>query len=158
MLLSLLALTAAAQSWVGPGCGQIVFSRTGALARTSELVCVGRDPEGPQGHYLLRRTSTDESRAPTVSWVRTVNCPAAMARLETFERLPLPRPDLNGYGDELQEIVVDGASYRLTTHALYGGSGADLDVTSNIGTPLALWIDDTLAALRPCWRRLPNAD
>jgi len=155
MLFPLIALAAGLQLDAPQECGRTTFSRALALTRTSETVCVGRDPDGRAGDYLLRRVATDAHRHATTTWVRTRNCPAALTRIQELEDLAMPRPDLPGFGQEVQEITLDGAGYRLTTSALYGGTLSQIAVESNVGTPLANWIDQALTALRPCWRGNP---
>jgi hypothetical protein len=72
-----------------------------------------------------------------------------------MEQLPMPVPDLPWFGNEPQEMTLDGAGYRLSTRALYSGKMSEVVVQSNVDTPLARWIDQTLAALAPCWRGMP---
>jgi len=130
-------------------CHNMAFSRTLALARTRQAVCLERSRE--PGQWTLRRTATDRSGAETVTYTDTRACPAALQELQAVESLELPRPDLRGFGKELQVITLDGAGYSLTTAALYGGDAGEIKVQSNVGTPLARWIDKALKALEPCW-------
>ncbi len=148
----LLAALAAAQPVMD--CDTISFSRSPALRRSSEQVGICNDPDSTPTarHHLFRRTTTNPER---ITYASTRTCPAARAQLEALERLELPVPDVPGLGNDLQVITMDGAGYRLRANALYGQHGADIAVGSNIGTPLARWIDATLAALAPCWRDRP---
>ncbi len=153
MFLALIASIAASQGPIAPGCA-LTFGRVLVLAGRSVTVCVRRDPEG-EG-YMLRRTLSQGPSQPNTSWALTRNCPSAVPHLTGIESLPLPKPDLSGFGQEAQTIVLDGALYQLSAPALYGGEGGEIHVSSNIGTPLAEWIDSILAALDPCWRSGPD--
>ena len=148
----LLAAFAAAQPVVD--CDVITFSRSPALRRAYEEVGICNDPTSTptERHYWFRRTTTNPER---ISYASTRTCPAARAQLGALEALTLPAPDVPGLGNDLQVITLDGAGYRLRAMGLYGQHGADITVGSNIGTPLARWIDGTLAALAPCWWERP---
>jgi hypothetical protein len=154
MLLLFLTASAASTS-TPPDCGLISFSRQPALARTSEEVCIARYNDGQGVNYRLRQVSTDRLRRVTVAWATTKACPAVLPYLEAMEQLPMPVPDLPWFGNEPQEMTLDGAGYRLSTRALYSGKMSEVVVQSNVDTPLARWIDQTLAALAPCWRGMP---
>ena len=130
------------------------FSRAPALDRTSETVCV-RDDRSRHGQYLVHRTVRDRGGSAAVSWASTRDCPTARDRLQDMEDLALPTPNVPGVGRELETITMDGIVYRLETLGLYGGASANIVLISNVGTPLARWIDATFAALAPCWRDSP---
>jgi hypothetical protein len=140
------ALAAPAQ----PDCRDVSFSKALALARTRQMTCVERNRE--LNVWSLRRTVTDRRGASPATYTDTSACPAVLPILQAVESLELPRPNLHGFGDELEVITMDGAEYTLTTSAPYGGNDSDLTVRSNVGTPLARWIDAALTALEPCWR------
>ena len=145
---TLIVAAIVAPAWLD--CHNMAFSRALALARTRQAVCVERSRE--PGQWSLRRTATDRSGAESVTYTDTRACPAALQVLQAVENLELPRPDLPGFGKELEVITLDGAGYSLTTAALYGGDAGEIKVQSNVGTPLARWIDGALNALEPCWR------
>ena len=133
-----------------PGCRLISFSRSPALARTSEEVCVRR--AGKPGEFSLRRTSTNARGVVSDSLTSTGACPGVLKQLQALEELGLPQVDLPAFGNQVEVITLDGVGYQLTAPALYGGDMSSIVVQSNIGTPLARWIDETFRALAPCWR------
>jgi hypothetical protein len=137
-------------------CGTLRFSVSPAMAGGSQQVGVCRDRNGRPGEVLLQRTTTRRGGSAVISYASTRSCPAARRQLEALEDLPLPHPDVPGIGDETRIMTLDGASYRLEGEALYGPNSAEMRVESNVGTPLAHWIDATLAALMPCWRDRPE--
>jgi hypothetical protein len=63
--------------------------------------------------------------------------------------LPAPAPYGIGKGSY---IVLDGIEYRLKAPASYAGAPGTVEITSNIGTPLANWVEASLVALEPCWK------
>ncbi len=147
MLLTSLAVAAVLANT--PVCHSISFSRHAALARTSEEVCVRR--AGKAGEYALRRTSTNARGVSVDTSTSTGKCPQVLARLQALEELSLPQIDLPAFGKEVEMFTLDGAGYQLIAPALYDGAMSNLMVRSNVGTPLARWIDQTLTALAPCW-------
>ncbi len=143
-------LVAASLAPATADCRIIAFSRSRALARSKQEICIGRG--GVAGQFVLRRSSTDRSGAVSVAFTNTSDCPGVLPLLGEIEQLVLPHPDLPGFGKELEFVTMDGAGYSLTAPALYGGAMSQLVVQSNVNTPLARWIDRTLKALEPCWR------
>jgi len=62
------------------------------------------------------------------------------------------------YGDELV-ITADGVAYTLEAPAQYGNIlGSHIRFNSNIGTPLAAWVDESFRKLEPCWSKEPPSD
>nr|WP_314444053.1 hypothetical protein [uncultured Sphingomonas sp.] len=57
-----------------------------------------------------------------------------------------------GFGREVEFVTLDGAGYTLKSTGVYDGANSNLEVESNVNTPLAKWIDTALATLQPCWR------
>lgn len=93
--------------------------------------------------------------AARIDWAAGPDCPALPAAVARMEELPPPRIDAPLVGREPADITVvaDGASYFLwSSFARYsGGAPGELEVRTVEGTPAAAWIDETLAALEPCW-------
>ena len=146
----ILALLLAANSplppQLGPAWGE--FSRSPALQRTRttvEIGTLGSDRRGGPLQYWLRRTVV-ERWVETVSWTDTRRCAAVRPALRAMAELAPPRFAPPGMGPA-GPIVMDGVGYRLRAPSQYGGIAID----SNVGTPLAQWVDSTLGALRSCW-------
>ncbi len=148
----LMSLAVSATLANGPDCKLISFSKHRLLRRTSEQVCVTK---GKFGEFLLHRTLANAGGVASVTWTSTNNCRGALPQLQALEKLELPQVDLPGFGKDLEVLVLDGADYRLRSPALYSGDRSDLIVRSNVDTPLARWVDQTLAVLAPCWGAKP---
>lgn len=65
-----------------------------------------------------------------------------------------PKIDVLGLGAQSRAIpAADGADYQLwSAWAHYQDTHTgSITMTSNIGSPMAEWVDRTLRALEPCW-------
>jgi hypothetical protein len=60
------------------------------------------------------------------------------------------------------KIVIqgDGVGYTFRSNATYEGMTGDdhIQFTSNVGTTLARWADESLRKLEPCWSKGPPTD
>ena len=134
-----------------PAAGWAEFSKSPALRRVSERVQIGTlGSVRGQLHYWLRRTVTEADRK-TVTWTDSRTCAAVRPMLSSMQDLSTPRPAPYGF-DDGGEITLDGVGYMLRTPARYGSGAADLTLRSNVNTPLARWVEQSLAALAPCWK------
>lgn len=108
--------------------------------------------------YLFRRSVTSRENGGTLySYTSTSACPAALRPLRQFARLRMPRPHLPAFGREEGITVMDGAQYVLRGHAMHAnGEIRDFEIESNVGTPLAQWVDSMVAALQRCWTPAPR--
>jgi hypothetical protein len=114
----------------------------------------GRDRTGQ--YWFRRKVTSSETGAITYSYTSTAACPAALHPLERLEQLPMPQPDVINFGRELGIVVTDGAQYELSGRAIHADSQVgEYSIESNVGTPLAHWVDSMLVALRPCWSSSP---
>jgi len=136
------------------------FSRAPALRHTSEEVAVARDGrEGATSHFRLRLTVRRPGRPDAVRWTDTRSCAAARDAITAFAAVPLPHPDPPAMIDRDLVITADGIGYAVTVPVGYGGGSLAEPATfrSNVGTPLARWVDGALAGLRGCWPDAPTA-
>lgn len=150
MFLAFAAAQAAIPVELGPAWGEI--SRRPALRRIAEKVeigTLGRDPSTKRLRYWLRYTRT-ENGAQTLHWIDSANCSAVQVMLEAVQELTAPKPSPPGMADMIS-ITMDGIGYSLRIPATFGSRNANMTLTSNIGTPLASWVDDSLRRLEPCW-------
>lgn len=129
-----------------------------ALSRRSRRIdVVARSVPDHGIRFLFRRTGSDNTPD---DWATGETCPAAIDRLEALARVALPAPEIPGVGPRPTRIIVDGATYTVDVHAVHpDGQGGDLRVTSNVGSPIARWVDALALALEPCWQpvRPPGA-
>jgi hypothetical protein len=74
-----------------------------------------------------------------------------LVSLRSLRDLPMPRPNVPLLDEGPVIVTADGTGYSLTIPVAYPGAiPQDLTLTSNIGTPLAAWVEDALAALDSC--------
>ena len=133
----------------------LTFGREPSFDPRREAVEIGVLRTGATSEFWLKRTVI-QRKAKTVSWTDTVRCPAARLTLKEVRNLPMPRVSVAGLDNDEIIVTGDGTLYRLTGYAEYPGKGADdFEIRSNNGTPLALWVDESLRALQPCWSKEP---
>lgn len=155
MPISLIALAALFQPTPVVDCAMLRFSVAPALGGTFWQVSVCPDPEAGPGEFLFRATSRRRGEQPTLRYATTRTCPASRRQLQALEELELPHPDLPSLGNDTQVLTLDGAGYVLEGSGRYGEDGAEIRIESNVMTPLADWVQETLEALAPCWRERP---
>ncbi len=129
------------------------FVRRPALARRpSESVDIathGGTPDHPD--YLLRLTTRALGDVPVIRWLDSRTCPAVRDSLAKLSALTAPRLAPPGFAPRPTMMMMDGVDYSLTVPAEDRSGASRLTWTSNVGTPLAAWVDATLAALVACW-------
>lgn len=137
------------------------FSRSPLLGHASEIVdvTIDYDRRTHASTYALRLTRKRFSQAGEVLWADSRTCPAVRRVLTSMQTLALPSITVPGLDRYPGNIVIDGVAYSLRAPALFVGRGGGQAVfTSNVGTPLATWVDRSLAALGPCWSALAPSD
>jgi hypothetical protein len=126
------------------------FSRKPALRLTKTTVEVGTlgyDRSRKRLDFWLRRTvTTGVDAKEQVSWTDTRTCARARPTLASIREIPVPRFAPVG-STEGAPVVLDGVGYRLRTYSDHG----TLTAETNVGTPLASWIDGALKGLEGCW-------
>lgn len=131
------------------------FSRAPALKGTSETVdvaIIAMPPRSNVAVYAMRITRRRFQQADTTGWADSRSCPAMLPALKAMRALAVPHPTVPGMEQRPGSIMVDGIGYRLWTQARFDGGGEGrLDFDSNVGTPLAAWVDKSLDAVSRCW-------
>jgi hypothetical protein len=138
----------------------VVFSRIDAWGEEWTVLSFGIDSRGPQAtyqwHAQIQSSNSEHARTLTAE-----ECPALLEELAALERLRLPSIDVPGVGREPNPrtalgAIMDGYDNRLWTRNAGWDRRMlfvdDVEISGNIGTPVASWGDSTLAALAPCWR------
>lgn len=138
----------AARAW-----GQ--FSRSPALAGGGETVDIAGGGVPGAVEYQLRLTQRSLDGAPAQRWADSRTCPAVHTVMARLHALKLPAIVPPGFEPSPREILVDGTGYSLTTTVADPVGASRVTWTSNIGTPLAAWIDDSFARLKSCWTSAP---
>lgn len=127
------------------------FSRSGALSHVSETVDIATADRGnsPEFRYTLRLSKAKLGGSPAIAWADSANCPAVRSVIASMRDIKMPTPAPPGVPGEAITITVDGAGYSLTAPS--SDSMGKLTIRSNIGSPLAAWVDASLQQLAPCW-------
>jgi len=148
---SLLVSAASTDVFADRAWGQ--FSRSGALSHHVEIVDIAIDGKtAGQLQYRLRLTDQKFGSPATVSWADSRTCPAVRVILTRLRALSPPVIVPPGFAPEPSEILVDGAGYALTVPVADSAGASRISWTSNIGTALAAWVDNSLVSLAPCWK------
>jgi hypothetical protein len=142
------------------------FSVRPALGGSSARVEIGIKRVDPQGapEYQFRGEIVERRGAPArMVSADTHSCPGSLDQLRALQKLSMPQPDVPGIdeGVEINEIVMDGARYVLKMDGAWPDrtnfNGTTLAIASNVGTPLAQWVNSMLVTLKPCWKdAVPN--
>lgn len=110
-------------------------------------------------YWFRRSVISRNSAAKAVDWTDTRRCPAALQVIEEMATVPPPTikpPRIDGKAEDII-ITADGGSYVLESSARYDRTiGPEIKFSSNVGTPLAKWVDRSLSALNPCWSATPT--
>ncbi len=153
-LLAAMILQSAAQVWHP----MLTFSAHPELRRVTTQVEVGFLPDmAGASQYWFRKTVTpDGGKIVETAWTDTRSCPAARPLLENLARLEAPHPHLPGLdGNNDIAITMDGVTYRLDADSAPPFGGGRLVLRTNVGTPLAQWVESALTGLAACWKPTP---
>ncbi len=131
-----------------------------ALARSSTTIDFIRDDaDAAEGEYTLRLTVHDPAGLTTNRWATSRTCRGVQEAVEALGSVPFPSVQMPR---DATEIVMDGVAYSVRFSARYGSQlGGPLELRSNIGTPLAAFVDRMIATVQPCWssyRLLPKPE
>lgn len=130
--------------------GRARIERSASLARRSVVIDMVSDFDDRTRRHeqTLRLVSRNLDEPPVTLWASSRTCPTA-GEVASFADLPLPRP--RPPGAEI-DLVMDGVGYSVTLPLSYGRQGGGrATFSSNVGTPLAAWVDAALAKLERCW-------
>lgn len=105
-------------------------------------------------YYRMDQRVTDKQGAVTMASADSRTCPAMLAQMAKVEDLPMPTFVTPGSKRvQRAQIIMHPTTYTLAMdgYESASNSSARLEVSAPSGSPLALWADETLAALEPCW-------
>ncbi|MCT2399075.1 hypothetical protein [Novosphingobium mangrovi (ex Huang et al. 2023)] len=130
----------------------LIFDRSPAREHSSETIEVGTLHDDEDFSYEFRRTVRNE-HGEVVYWTDTRRCPQALDVLISAEKLESPAVSIPFLLGKDLIVTADGTGYHLKADAQYPEHGlGTIEFNSNSGTPLAQWVDDSLARLEPCWK------
>jgi hypothetical protein len=150
MTLSLLLAASAAE--LSPF---MTFSRSPAFDPRKVKIEVGLLRGERETQYSFKRTVGTRS-AKAVWWTDTRRCPAARLVLHAATRLEMPGIFVLGLKSDEVIVTADGIGYELQAGLAYSNRPAGkIRFNSNVDTPLAHWVDESLRTLEPCWTKEP---
>ncbi len=128
------------------------FSRSGSLNHVSEIIDIATGDRGKDAEfrYILRRTKNSLKAEPEVAWADSATCPAVRSVIASMRKIQVPSPAPYGLENQSAAITLDGTGYSLTAPS--SDNMGRLTISSNIGTPLAAWVDTSLKQLETCWK------
>jgi hypothetical protein len=128
------------------------FSRAGALSHVREVVEIATGHQkGSTGFpYKLRFTRRTLDGNLEVKWTDSATCPAAPSVIASMQNIKMPSLAPYGVSSESMVITLDGTGYSLTAPS--SDNMGKITISSNVGSPLAAWIDATFKKLESCWK------
>ncbi len=143
----------------------VAFSRIDTRGNRWTVVAFGINADAPGTSDAWRAqiwTNTAETREASAA-----ACPALLTQLAALEELPMPTIDLPRMRNETPPTFVpsptlDGDDNRIWTWSAgwdrRRGFVNEIELNGDIGSPVALWADQMLAALELCWRPAGSTD
>ncbi|RJY09341.1 hypothetical protein [Aurantiacibacter aquimixticola] len=141
----------------------LTFSRRAAEEPDTLRVQVGElRTDDARPHFWMRK-AVEGQGATAIEWTDTVRCPKARNAIVAATQIAPPRvyvPGIPVRPDGSYVITMDGVQYELTASAHYDSRiSSDIRFTSNVGSPLANWVEGTLESLEDCWSAdLPDGE
>lgn len=129
------------------------FSRAGALSHVREMVEVRTARSEAPNRMEYELIYTRESlQTKEIFSTTSVACPAVRTVIVSMRALPMPRPAPYGVEGDSGELVLDGTTYTLSVPTDF--TAGRMTISSNVDSPLAIWVDGAFTALKPCWMKV----
>lgn len=124
------------------------FRRSGHISETVDITTGDRkgDPEFP---YRLRYTRSFLQGAPEIKWADSATCPAIRTIVMSMRSIKMPSPAPYGVSTQSMTLTLDGTLYSFAAPS--SDNMGKVTISSNVGSPVAAWIDASLKQLAPCW-------
>lgn len=126
------------------------FTRSASLIYITEQVQFFRERRDARAnrdkykvHYTWSRQILNQDLHED-AWIDSEICPRVREILSSMEAIQMPR--LAPIGDALP--VDDGIYYSLSAPTTF--SNGMVTISSNVGSPLATWVDHAITVLAPC--------
>lgn len=146
------------------GLGFLEFSAGHSIQADSKAVKVSvglieDENENPTGAvwFFGQIQSPAWTRPQKFRWTDSDRCPAVMPILRGVRNISMPKavlplPDPEGFEDR-QFLIMDGRNYELhvSSSTLDGQLTSEFSMSSNIGSELAVWVEEMLDELDKCW-------
>lgn len=119
-----------------------------------------RDQGGEKG-FAVRRFSRSPTTRDMIEWATSFDCPGLESTIVDLEALPMPLIDVPTVGrDNRKGPPTDGVAYSLWSRypTWPDAFSYSVQLSSNMGTPLAVWSERFRKTLDNCWTdRMPPA-
>jgi hypothetical protein len=132
------------------------FSRSRSLVHVTETVDIATADKGSRAafRYRMRLTRQTLNGALQVRYADSAKCPAIQSVISSMKNIKVPAPAPFGSWDGLLRIRVhDGIEYSLSAPS--SDSNGQMTISSNLGSPLAAWVDTSLKKLELFWIATP---
>jgi hypothetical protein len=124
-------------------------SRGGEAHKVEIGTVPGRTEPGEYVYWL--RLTTSKGGQDVVSYADTRTCSAAKEVIARMEGLGVAQGAApHNWGNIA--ITADGTLYRVRMPVRYGDLTGEAMLRTNVGTPVAAFVEQSLNDLRPCWR------
>ena len=124
------------------------FSRSGHGRETVDIA-TGDRVKKADFRYTLRLTKRSLGADPETAWADSATCPAVQSVIVSMRNIQMPSPAPHGRWSDSMPITLDGTLYSLTAPS--SDNMGELTISSNVGSPLASWIDASFKHLESCW-------
>lgn len=127
------------------------FSRAGQLNHITETIEVATGDRGQDNafRYILRRTKRTLNGDSQIAWADSATCPEVRSVIASMRDIPVPSLAPYGLPGEARSITMDGTLYSLAAPS--SDNMGKIAISSNVGSPLASWVDASLEQLASCW-------
>lgn len=119
-----------------------------------------RDDGGEKG-FAVRRASSSDSSGSKVDWATSSACPGLEQVIVDLEAVPMPMIDVPTVGRQpRQGPPLDGVTFSLWSRypTWPDAFSYSVELSSNLGTPLADWAGRLRQTLVACWTdTMPSA-
>ncbi|VVT01432.1 conserved hypothetical protein [Erythrobacter sp. EC-HK427] len=132
----------------------LTMTRSATGLATTQIE-IGVLPGSNQRHYWFRRVESGQGEI-TVNWTDSQSCEGSRDTVVVAATQVSPPevavPGIPVTADGSVVITLDGVQYSFEARSHYAGNiSSSLRFTSNVGTPLADYVEDSILALEPCW-------
>ena len=132
----------------------LTFSRSASSELGAQSVDIGVLRGEGRLQFWFRRT-VERDGPDDIAWTSTESCAGARDAVVAATQFAPPRvsvPGLPMRPDGSSGLTLDGVQYAFRSSAHYDSNGSSsISFTSNVGTPLANWVEGSLAILEECW-------
>lgn len=154
-MLSMMLAAALSPDLVVPSADIARFERSASLIYITDTVTISTDKPDPttntmtyKAHYTWLAQVQDLRRE---AWIDSRTCPQLADVVTSMKAIEMPKPAPDMVS---RPMTLDGVYYALETVTDF--SNGTVKVVSNVGSPLATWVDNALAKLAPCLPKMPD--